>query len=667
MDITLVILGLLGILLTILAVFWARAFLRLEKIEAGPSWLKIEARFIDTTKPKHNLPQPTYGKFVGREKEISQIKKILRPYPDSQHSIISIDGIGGVGKSTLALEVGHWYLRNNPKLSKRERFDAIVWVSAKESILTADGILPRYEKTSTLADIMRAVIRTLSGETRLEYADPIAGLQAQTFALLSTNRTLLIVDNFESVDDPNVMSFIFEIPAPTKVIVTTRHRIDVAYPIRLVGMEWDDARDLISQECDRRGVSLTIEETRLLYKATGGIPLAIVWSVALLSFGHDLRSVIQKLSATTSDIARFCFGQIVESLQDTPAYNLLSVLSVLTEASRERLGYIARLPVIQRDEGLVRLEKLSLVNRTSQGKFSVAPLVAEYMLQMLESSEIQRLKNMAAVVPFFEVAPSDEEIFQRRATSGISIPIGKTPNGKVFNFVLGAYTDVHALILGGSGAGKTEMLKTLILNGLLYYRNREVEFAIIDHKGGKRRFPDVPGVEEFIWSMDFSSLIQEFVDFLQEEREKRQLLIHKYSAADFSEVNELAGEKLLPRLVVIMDDVAWLISESEQLRQLLHISLRIGRSLGIHYVLVSQSISGAVADLFPLIGARYVLRSPLSASELRRVIGYEGAPPTHTGEAIYLGSGESGVTSFRVAYLFDADLSPYLDILRKKQ
>ncbi len=46
---------------------------------------------------------------------------------------------------------------------------------------------------------------------------------------LSQQRTLLIVDNLETVDDERVLTFIREVPEPTKVIVTTRHRLDVAY------------------------------------------------------------------------------------------------------------------------------------------------------------------------------------------------------------------------------------------------------------------------------------------------------------------------------------------------------------------------------------------------------------------------------------------------------
>ena len=61
---------------------------------------------------------------------------------------------------------------------------------------------------------------------------------------LTKQRTLLVVDNLETVDDENVITFLIELPAPTKAIVTTRHRLDVAYPIRLKGMDENDGKSV---------------------------------------------------------------------------------------------------------------------------------------------------------------------------------------------------------------------------------------------------------------------------------------------------------------------------------------------------------------------------------------------------------------------------------------
>jgi predicted ATP-dependent serine protease len=82
----------------------------------------------------------------------------LRPYPHSSNSVITIDGIGGIGKSALALEVAHRFLRDYDKLPADERFDAIVWASAKRTALRPDrGIVTRRQPCQTLEDICKSI------------------------------------------------------------------------------------------------------------------------------------------------------------------------------------------------------------------------------------------------------------------------------------------------------------------------------------------------------------------------------------------------------------------------------------------------------------------------------------------------------------------------------
>jgi tetratricopeptide (TPR) repeat protein len=330
----------------------------------------------------HNLPQPDYGTFIGREKELAQVHRILRPYPHSQHALVTIDGIGGIGKSALALEVAHRYLRDYDRLPEEERFEAIIWTSAKSAVLTADGIAPRRQITRTQEDIYTAISVALEREdiTRARSEDQ----DELVTKALTRQRTLLIVDNLETVDDERVNAFLRELPAPTKAIVTTRHRIDVAYPVRLTGMPKEDGLALIVQECAKKDVTLTEAEAKKLYDRTGGVPLAIVWSVAQMGFGHPVEAVLRRLGQPSEDIARYCFEGAMEHIRGKPAHKLLMALSLFaTDASRGALGYVADLPKLDQDEGLVALERLSLLNRQAS-RFSLLPLTRSYLVHELE-------------------------------------------------------------------------------------------------------------------------------------------------------------------------------------------------------------------------------------------------------------------------------------------
>lgn len=322
----------------------------------------------------HNLPRPDYERFVGRKAELKQVRQLL--LPQTRHFVVTIDGIGGIGKSALALEVAHSYLRHYDRLPETERFEAIIWTSAKQTVLTGEGIMLRSQSLRTLDDIYTTIAITLEREdiprARIEEQDELVR-QA-----LTRQRTLLVVDNLETVDDERVLAFIREAPAPTKVIVTTRHRLDIAYPVRLVGMEEADALTLTADEAKKKGVTLNDDAARRLYQRTGGVPLAIVWSVAQMGFGYGVEAVLTRLGQPNNDIAKFCFEGAVERIKGKPAYKLLLALSLFaTDASREALGVVTNLPELDRDEGLVELEKLSLVNKKG-GRFELLPLTRVY-------------------------------------------------------------------------------------------------------------------------------------------------------------------------------------------------------------------------------------------------------------------------------------------------
>ena len=323
----------------------------------------------------HNLPQPDYGRFIGREPERAKLHSLLAPH--NRHFVITIDGIGGIGKSALALEIAHHYLRQFHELPEDERFEAIIWTSAKQNVLTAEGIRARRQVLHTLQDIYSAIAVALQREdiTRASTEEQ----HAVVTRALTQQRTLLIVDNLETVDDEAVLDFLRELPAPTKAIVTTRHRIDVAYPVRLSGMPWEDGRDLIAHECEEKDVTLDEELTRQLYDRTGGVPLALVWSVAQMGFGYSPQAVLTRLGQPTNDITKFCFEGAVQRIRQTPAYPLLLALSLCADsASRETLGFATELPELDRDDGLVLLEKLSLVNKQGE-RFWLLPLTKGYV------------------------------------------------------------------------------------------------------------------------------------------------------------------------------------------------------------------------------------------------------------------------------------------------
>jgi hypothetical protein len=351
--------------------------------------LERSSSFNQIIYPLHNLPQPDHIRFIGRDKELEQLQQSL--HPKDRIWTIVIDGVGGIGKSALALEISRRYLDNFHILPHEERFKAIVWVSAKSQVLTAEGILPRPSMTQAILDIYRAIAVCLEKDEITKA--PSKEQKDLINRALSQCRTLLVIDNFETVDDPQVMTFIRELPSPTKCIVTTRHRIDIADPIRLVGLSPKEGVAFIEQECSKKDVVLKPDQIEHLYKRTGGLPLAIVWCIAQIGSGCSYDTVMYGLGSPNSDVTKFCFENAVRLAGNRFAYDLLVCICISEgQLSRSDLGIMTGLSDIERDEGLVLLNKLSLINNKDRF-YSIIDLVKDYVLSDLANFSFEKIKG----------------------------------------------------------------------------------------------------------------------------------------------------------------------------------------------------------------------------------------------------------------------------------
>ncbi len=336
---------------------------------------------------KSNLPVRDYFELIGRSEEIAQLQDLLRPYPKSRHFLITLDGIGGVGKSALALEAAYNALEmSRLNGDSKDSFKAIVWITAKREILTSSGIRPRQHAFSTLSDLYREIANVLEKPDILKF--DIEGQRAAINNLLASHRTLLILDNLETVEDDELLSFLRYLPDPTKAIVTTRHRIDVAYPLRLQGLTKETTMQLIDLEASNRLIDLDERHRNELAKLSAGVPLAIIWTLSLISRGHRRDVAIKKLANGKSNIAAFCFSESVKTLRETRALDVLYYLSFFdSSVSLKMIEAASHLhDEIELDSALADLIQLSLINRRL-GRYNMLPLTRAFAREHVRSNE----------------------------------------------------------------------------------------------------------------------------------------------------------------------------------------------------------------------------------------------------------------------------------------
>ncbi len=151
---------------------------------------------------------PPRGEFIGREKEKARVREALA----SRWPLTCIDGIGGIGKTALALEVAGECLR----VSKGEipadgipNFDGFIWTTAKDRELA-------------LNDVLDAIARALDYPGIAQ--QPLGEKQESVRKLLQSKRYLLIVDNFETITDDAVRDFLLWLPEPSKALITSREQ-----------------------------------------------------------------------------------------------------------------------------------------------------------------------------------------------------------------------------------------------------------------------------------------------------------------------------------------------------------------------------------------------------------------------------------------------------------
>lgn len=195
----------------------------------------------------------------------------------------------------------------------------------------------------------------------------------------------------------------------------------------------------------------------------------------------------------------------------------------------------------------------------------------------------------------------------RSTGSALRAPIGRSADG-VVHLDLQAQGP-HGLVAGTTGAGKSELLRTLVTSLALHHPPDRLTFLLVDYKGGATfgavaELPHVVGVVSDLGP----SGAQRAITSLRAEIHRRE---HLVATAGAGRLDEL-GPDAPPALVVVVDEFATLARDlPDVLDGLLDVAQR-GRSLGVHLLLSTQRPNGIVTDA---VRANLALRLALRVSD----------------------------------------------------
>ncbi|MGH8793455.1 MAG: type VII secretion protein EccCa [Stackebrandtia sp.] len=246
----------------------------------------------------------------------------------------------------------------------------------------------------------------------------------------------------------------------------------------------------------------------------------------------------------------------------------------------------------------------------------------------------------------------------------LHVPVGLDPDGNkiLVDFKEAAQGGMgpHGLIIGATGSGKSEMLRTIVLALACTHSSEELNFVLVDFKGGATfsTLDRLPHTSAVITNLaDELPLVDRMADAINGELVRRQELLRaagNYVSQRDYERERRAGAALapLPSLMIICDEFSELLSAQPEFINLFVMIGRLGRSLGVHLLLASQRLEeGRLKGLDSHLSYRIGLRT-FSSTESRIVLGVTDAYelPQAPGHG-YLKIDQDTMLRFRSAYV----------------
>lgn len=413
---------------------------------------------------------------------------------------------------------------------------------------------------------------------------------------------------------------------------------------RRIGSDWSQIEPLVAELRARGPVS---------GRGGGSVPhVVVVTDGVALPAGHPLAEEGGIDGVTVIDIPR-AWGELTDPFtvrlginESEQGWQMVVARrgAGVVEAKPDFLGIASAEAVARRLTGLIE----SVEDEDSGGARAI-------------SAELTDLLGLPDVRDF------DPEVAwkPRSARDRLRVPIGLTSTGQpmILDIKESAQQGMgpHGMLIGATGSGKSEVLRTLVLSLAMTHSSEALNFVLIDFKGGATfaGMADMPHVSAVITNLgDDLTLVDRMQDAIQGEMTRRQELLR--DAGNFANVTDYEAArkggrtdlKPLPALLIVADEFSELLAAKPDFTELFVAIGRLGRSLQVHLLLSTQRLEeGKLRGLDSHLSYRIGLKT-FSAADSRAVIGVPDAftLPGGGGHGILKSDAET-LTQFRAAYV----------------
>jgi len=356
--------------------------------------------------PLHNLPRVLRPLF-GRKKEITKLNNYLL---NPEYPLISITGVGGIGKTSLALAAGRQLATGQQTLEKEHHpFPDGVWFVSLEGI---ENDAPEEVREEVAALVGQAIGLNFHGES---------GLWSQMLGQLAARNLLLILDNIEQFLTVACDLILELLEAGENIHLLTTSRItlplaaSIAFP--LIGLETptqvsaealqNESVCLFAERATRMPAPFHLKkhlaEVVAICQFVEGMPLGI--ELAAASLGRlmvneimpALKSNLNLLNTTRRDLPprqrTFCavFGYTWQLL-DPREQTLLAQISIFHDGFTRQASEAVLSDGVS---GLYNLQLHALLNRNETGRFRMHPLLRQFAREKLNEPNRSDLAEQA--------------------------------------------------------------------------------------------------------------------------------------------------------------------------------------------------------------------------------------------------------------------------------
>ena len=188
----------------------------------------------------------------------------------------------------------------------------------------------------------------------------------------------------------------------------------------------------------------------------------------------------------------------------------------------------------------------------------------------------------------------------------------------------------HWLLGGTTGAGKSQLLRSLILSAALRYSPERLGLILVDFKGSAGLGPlaELPHTLSLLSDFDVAA-VRRALEFLRADVNRRELDLRNLGVNSYHDYLRLCASTgeipQYPEVVIVVDEFRMLVeSMPDAMTELMRIAT-IGRSLGIHLLLATQRPQGSISqDIRANIATNICLRVA-SAQDSYNLLGHEKA------------------------------------------